>query len=712
MRKVEDMKHISIPKIRKDHYEKTSGTALYTNDIVKENMVYGACVRSAKPHARILDIRFPEMPEGYTIVTEDDIPEGCGHYAYSKEDGLEIFASKEPVYEGQGIAMICGPDEDTVRRLVSETVVEYEDLPVVDDPEASDVTLQEYEYYKGDSEEAFKNAARVFEERFQTGYQEHMYIEPNGMIVDCDEEGNLSLIGSYQCPFYIRDNLAKTFNLRKDQIIVENAYIGGGFGSKENYPTLPSSQVAVAAIKLRRPVKMIMTRREDMLDSPKRHPCVMYYKAAVDENNNVTAVDADIIMDGGAHLTYSHLILQRCILVACGAYDVPNLHVRGRIKMTHSVPNDAFRGFGAPKSLFAFESMMNHMANALGEDPLEFKRRHYVKQGSSNTTNGRFFHPVILDQLTDRACELSHYKEKREAYAHQTGRFRKGIGLSVIIHGCGLTGDLEKTFADPHMELRKYKDGKVEILGANTDMGQGIKTCFAKIAAEILEIDLDDIITVNPNTGRVQDSGGTVASRSTQIPGRLVQDAAKKLKEIWKDGEEQSVITDYTLPAHMIPWDLNTFTGDPYSAYSWGINIVEVELDTLTGESHMTYGCAVYDVGTAIDERILEGQAQGGMIQGVGYASMERMDRKDGCIRQRSFTDYMVPTAMDVGGFDFETIDNPFEDGPFGAKGAGELVLVGGAPAFSQALEQASGLEFTNIPLTPEEVMRVKAASK
>jgi CO/xanthine dehydrogenase Mo-binding subunit len=237
-------------------------------------------------------------------------------------------------------------------------------------------------------------------------------------------------------------------------------------------------------------------------------------------------------------------------------------------------------------------------------------------------------------------------------------------------------------------------------------MGQGLKTTFSKIVADAMALPLEDIVIINPDTDRVANSGPTVASRSIMIVGKLIEKAALKLKKEWKSGEEQEVYENYVHP-DMIPWDLEKFHGDPYPTYSWGVNIVEVEVDMLTGETSLINACGVFDIGKSIDDRIVRGQIEGGMLQGIGYGSMEKMETKDGRVLQCSMTDYMIPTSMDTVNFKTCTMDNLYENGPHGAKGAGELTLIGGAPAFAEAAEQACQVNFSSIPITPERILEV-----
>ena len=697
------MSEISRSVKKLDHDEKVNGSAKYVCDYSFEDMLYGALVRSTVPHGDITEIIYPELPEGYSIVDASDMPEE--NYLRDAKDGQRIFATGHVNYIAEAIAMICGPDEDVVRDLAAKTKVIYKELPAVCTVEESKDALVTYHYIKANVEKSFAKAAKIYKEDLHTGYQEQMYLEPNGMLAVWNQN-KMVVYGSMQNPYYIKNSVMHVLGLESDQVQVKHCVTGGGFGGKEDYPSLLAVQAAAASMKLKKPVKVILKRKEDVADTPKRHPTNLRYEVSLDKWNNITGMKIEIVYDGGAYQTVSATVMQRSMITCIGVYNIPSLQVDGRVMMTNKVPTGAYRGFGAPQTHFAVETLMDHVAAYVGEDPLGFKIKHLAKQGDLTSTSGIFHYPIIMPEMINKAIELTDYENKRKKYEKQTGRIRKGIGMGLSIHGCGFTGSAEKDFLKSVASLQKYKDGKVEILVCNSDMGQGVRTTFAKIVARALEIPLSQVIITSPDTDRVPNSGPTVASRSIMIVGKLLEDAARELKEIWKDGEEQKVVRHYKHPENLIPWCLDDFTGDPYPTYSWGVNVVEIELDMLTGESHVTGGCGVYDVGTAIDERVMKGQIEGGMLQGIGYASMEKMESVNGRIAQCSFTDYMVPTSMDTANIKTFMMDNLYENGPFGAKGAGELTLLGSGPAFVQALEQANGCQFSAIPVTPEQVIK------
>ncbi len=688
---------------KKDHGEKADGSARYIADLEFDGMYQSAFVRSSRAHARIVAVRIPSLPEGYRAVDYRDVPGVNLLKVVTSEQ--PIFAEREVRFVGEAIAMLVGPDKDALRGLVRAVEVDYEDLPSSELFGADADTVVSYQYAKGDIDAAFAAAASVVEESFETGYQEQAYIEPQGAI-GFFENGKSTVYGSMQCPYYVKNALMPTMALDEEHVRVVQATTGGAFGGKEDYPSLLGCQVAVAARACGHPVRAVFDRREDMAVTTKRHPSRITYRAALDASGAVTALDSDITLDGGAYLGLSSVVLQRALIAAAGVYRVDNLKVNGRVLASNTVPNGAFRGFGAPQAFFAIETLMTHLANRVGAEPLDFKIRHLVRKGDYSSTRGIFHHDIVMPQMIEKIDAMSGYRGKRARYASQTGRFRKGIGISLFLHGCGFTGSAEKDYIKSVVRLAKRADDTVEILASNTDMGQGLKTTFAKIVAESLGIPLEKVIVENPDTDRVPNSGPTVASRSLMIVGKLLERAALRLKDEWKPGVAAEIEERYRHP-ELIPWDLATFTGDAYPAYSWGVNAVEVEVDTLLATTEITGAWGVFDVGNAIDDTIMRGQMEGGMLQALGYGSCEKMECVDGKIRQASMTDYIVPTAMDAVPIRTALVDNFYAEGPFGAKGAGELTIIGGAPAYSAAVEQAVGANINFIPVTPERLMEV-----
>lgn len=692
-----------VPKV--DHNEKMSGRAVYIADMKVDGVLHAGLLRSSKPHARIDKITLPAMEEGYTAIGYKDIP-GVNHIKMVSTN-QPLLAEETVNYVGEPIMIIVGPDEKKVFEYIGQIRVDYTELKAALTIDEATEIMNEYSYKKGDVDKVFGEAAEVFTETFETGYQEQAYIETQGAVGMYDGD-TVTVYGSLQCPFYVHAAVMNITGCPPDKVRIIQTTTGGGFGGKEEYPSQMGGFVALAAYITGKPVRIVHKRREDIIASTKRHPSKITISTSINSQGEITGIKVDTALDAGAYDGVTSVVLQRSIICACGVYNIPNLFVRGRSVMTNRVPTGAFRGFGGPQSHFAIEIYMGHLAKKFGMEPLEFKRKYLVRQGDATSTGGQFHDPVVLEEMIRRAEAMSGYSQKHREYQNQTGRYRKGIGMSLFLHGCAFTGSAERDYIKSVVQLLKHEDGTVEILTSITDMGQGAKTTFGKIASKVLEIPLEQVVYPNPDTSRVPNSGPTVASRSIMVVGRLVEKAAIRLKAEWKDGERQLIEERYVHP-DLIPWDLSTFTGDPYATFSWGVNVVELELDTLLATTRLLGVWGVFDVGTPIDETVMQGQMEGGILQAIGYASMEKMESAGGSIRQSSLTDYIIPTAMDTVPFQTAMVDNPYPNGPFGAKGAGELMCVGGAPAYVAAVENAVDIQVNAIPLTPEKLLEALA---
>lgn len=688
--------------IKADHKIKVDGSAKYIADIKFKDSLYAKTLRSEKAKAVIKNIIIPELKDGYYIVEAKDVP-GVNKVKIIQND-MPVFSDKEVNYIGEPILLVVGPELEEIINVLKAIKVEYEEVTPVFDMKNSKDIIDKYEYENGDIEEAIKKSSKIIEEEFYTGYQEQAYLETQG-LVGAYEDGKISVYGTMQCPYYVKGAVVQALGCEEDMARIVQTTTGGGFGGKEDYPSLLGAQVAVAAYKIKKPVRLILDRIEDMSFTTKRHPALLTYKTVLDKDNKIIGMDVEIILNGGAYATVSGVVLQRALLAAIGVYKIPNVRVKGRVVRTNTVPTGAFRGFGGPQSIFGIETHMAHIAKEIGCTPLELKHKYFVKTGDDTCTGGKFTYDVKIEEMLQKAERLSGFSQKYEKYSKEQGIMKKGIGMSVFLHGCGFTGSGERDFIKAKVKLLKHKNDEVEILVANTDMGQGLQTTFKKIVAKVLNLDYQKIIYENPDTDRVPDSGPTVASRSIMVVGKLLERAAIRLKESWIRGEEQLIEENYKHP-DLIPWNITKFNGDAYPSYSWGINVVEVEVNTITAVTEVIGIYTVFDVGIPIDETIMEGQIQGGVIQGLGYGSCENMECDEtGKIKQHSITDYIIPTAKDVVNVKNELVDNPCDLGPFGAKGAGELTLVGTAPAYANAIENALGVKVNRLPVTPEWIM-------
>lgn len=702
------MESISKSVVKKDHEPKITGTSVYVGDYSNDGVLVGKFLRSKVARAKLISVTVPILPEGYFYVDKDDVP-GDNNVNIVMDD-TPVYARETVEYIGEPIGMVVGADEKLVDDILSRIEVVYEELEPVLDIRKADTVFFDYEFGKGDLDKAFAEADKVYTEEFNTGYQDQTYLEPQGIMAEPEENGGMFVHGSLQCAFYVHGAVIRALGCAPDQVHILQDVTGGGFGGKEAFPSVLGCQVAVAAKKANAPVRCIFDRREDLEFTSKRHPSLCTYKVAV-KDGMVTAMDIDVIFNGGAYTTLSAVVLQRGIICANGIYNIENLHVRGRARKTNTTPTGAYRGFGAPQTFFAVEMMMDHIAKDLEQDSLEFKEKHIVKQGDATSTSGKYHFPVPIPDMIDEIDKACDFRRKHKEYAlPQSGRYRRGMGMSMYFHGAGFTGSGERDIIKAVCRLHKYPDGTVEILASNGEIGQGLRTTFPKIVARELNLPLEKVYYDHPDTARVPDSGPTVASRSLMVVGELLRRCAIKLRSQWIDGEDQIVEEHFKEPDFVIPFYLDKFRGDAYPTYAWGVNAIEVEVDTYTGLTEILGAYGSFDVGTPIDMNIVMGQMEGGFLQGIGYASMEYMDYDNkGRIRNNSFSDYLIPTAADVTNLKCMMHVEKYPGGPYGAKGAGELPLVGAPGAYVEAMEQALGgsVRLNHAPFTPEDTMKV-----
>ena len=696
--------------IRVDAVQKARGEATYVCDMTLPDMLYAYMVRSTVSRGKIKAIHLPEMPEGYYFISAKDIPAKGKNELWMIMKDWRCFADEYVLYYGETIGLVVGPDRTVLKDLKAQIKIDYEEMTpavTIDDaincvggpffPEKNSNVMCELFCEKGrPMDEVFAEADEIFEETIETPYQEHVHLETNGAIVDM-EDGKFVFYASAQCPFYIRKSVAGLLDISPEDIIVRQATTGGAFGGKEHFPDALCGPLLVAENIIRKPIKMIFDREEDTQFSVKRHPSKCIYKTAI-KDGKITGVKGHIYYNCGAYLSSSYVVLQRGVFHGNGVYTFPSTYLKGEGMATNMFPSDAFRGFGAPQTIFAVETHLDHIAHHLGVDPLELKMQYIAKKGDETTTNGHIIEEVKLPEMLDVICRESDYWRKAKEYTPGCG---KGIGVALYNHGGAFTGNGEQAIIKAHARLVRTGN-KVSIQVGSTEMGQGFKTSLRKICAATLGISIDDVEYLDPDTSKVVDSGPTAASRSTMVVGRLVERAAQEMKERWDEGDITTEV-EYEHPEGY-PWDQATFRGDAYLGYGWGAVIVEVEADKLTNEIKTVGIWSSHEIGKAIDELIVHGQINGGIMQSLGYGAMEKLEVKNGRFRQKSMSDYVIPTSMDFPKQFYHIQDNPYPWGPYGAKGMGELVFNGASAAYVDAVERALNTRFNAIPIPPEDI--------
>jgi CO/xanthine dehydrogenase Mo-binding subunit len=728
---------VGEPVPRKEGRGKVTGAARYVDDMLLPGMLYGATVRSSIARGKIRKITFaPGVAwHEFVLVTAKDIP-GKNCIALILDD-QPCLAAETVNHAEEPILLLAHADRHKLRKAVEAVSIEYEPLPPVHTIEQSeqqstiiwgtDNTFKSYLVEKGDVDSVWKEAAYIVEGEYFTGAQEQLYIENNGVIAAFDPETGITVWGSLQCPYYVHKALMALCGLPEDKVRVVQMETGGAFGGKEEYPSMIAGHAALLAIKSGRPVKIVYDRMEDMAATTKRHPSRTRHRTAVSKAGKILGGEIEFTIDGGAYATLSSVVLSRGTIHAGGAYYWPSVRIRTKAMATNAPPHGAFRGFGAPQSLFAIERHMDSIAQTIGISPIEIRRRNFLKPGQTTTTEQAIREQIDLDRLLDRALELSDYETKKIRFAsdNKDGMRKKGIGIAAFLHGAGFTGSGER-YLNSLVGVEACADGSVRVLVSSAEFGQGTKTVLCQIAAEALRLPYENVTIAQPDTTVVPNSGPTVASRTAMIVGKLVQSAATGVREtLTKTG---FLGDDYTpeqfcgaCQAHIaargplkslarfeapadIHWDDEKYRGEAYAAFAWAVYVAEVTVDLTTFSVTVDDFVALQEVGKVLHPVLAEGQITGGVAQALGFALYEKVAWQDGRMVNNQMTNYIMPTAADLPPIRvfFEELGNVH--GAHGAKGIGELPMDGPAPAILNAVEDAIGVRFHSIPVLPEDL--------
>jgi CO/xanthine dehydrogenase Mo-binding subunit len=730
----------SLP--RKEGRKKVTGQALYVDDLSFPDMLHGVTVRSPVARGRIKNISFEgNIPwDEFTIVTARDIP-GANYVALLLED-QPYLAAEFVNHPEEPVVLLAHKDKYLLEEARRHVRIEIEEQPAIFSLEDSlaktqivwgeDNVFKTFLVDKGDVDAAWASADLIVEGEYETGAQEQLYIENNGAISIANPADGVTIWGSMQCPYYVHKALVKLFGLPDERIRIIQTETGGGFGGKEEYPSMIAGHAALLAWKSGKPVKIIYDRAEDMVATTKRHPSRTRHKTGVTNDGKLVAMEIEFVIDGGAYCTLSPVVLSRGTIHAGGPYVCPNVRIRSRAVATNMPPHGAFRGFGAPQSIFALERQMDKVAQAVELAPAEFRRRNFIHEGETTATSQIIRERVDMDQLLARALELADYHAKRDRFALDNSltneRFAKkrGIGFATFMHGAGFTGSGE-VYLQSVVSAEATAAGKVRVLAASTEIGQGTNTIFSQIASEALGLDFDSIEIVQPDTGHVPNSGPTVASRTSMVVGKLVESAVLGLKQTlvgsgllqakYTQQEFQNACAAYIStfgplkssstyqPPPNVHWDDEKYQGDAYGAYAWAVYVAEVSFDELTYEARVEDFVAIQEVGRVLNPVLAAGQIEGGVAQAIGFTLFENVVWKDGRMANNQMTNYIIPTPADIPPIRVFFEENPYAYGPGGAKGIGELPMDGAAPAILNAIENATGVSFNRIPLMPEMLM-------
>ena len=741
--------YLNKSMVRVDSADKVTGRATYAADLVFPHMLIAGSLYSPYAHAKVLRIdttKAEQVPGVVAVMTYKDLkrPASWGYYTYMTETIR---------YEGDVVAIVAAENEDAMKAGLAAIEVEYQELPAVfttdealaegaplvheDDPECVGNIWSHATHFvrKGDVDEAFAKCDRIIERTYTTGQQEHVYLETEAAVAVPDKDGRMTVYAGCANPFFGRRWIADSCDLPRPRVRLIQTTIGGAFGGKEELLGLVIGRAAMLAQKTGRPVKMVTDREESIKASVKRHPFKLEYKVGVNNDGKLQAVQCKITENVGAYHMHEFMNF-RAKIHAVGAYNIPNVKVDILGVFTNTVTSGAMRGYSAPQTIFATEQLYEEVANELGMDPLEFKRLNLLKQGDIHPCGQPLTQEIIYPEMLEKILEKTNFVAKRDQYAKQDGKIRKGIGISIFHRGCGLGGespDANAAFVAVH------DDGTVMANVGLAENGQGLHTAYTQILAEALNVDPSLIFINKVDTNTVVDSGITAASRGTVMGAQSLKKAGEEMQAILKDTaammfhcEPSMVVLEdgffkiAGVPDAMIPWkdvcnchhwtggqggvmawfkppylhfDEEKGCGDGFPTYTYSVVVTEVEVDTETGEIKVERVTSAHDCGNIVNPKNLVGQVHGGVVMGQGFAIMEDIGLKDGHIRNNNLDTYMIASSLDTP----EIVPLLFEcndpTGTFGTKSIGEPCSEGVASSIINALRNATGMNFPHVPI-------------
>jgi CO/xanthine dehydrogenase Mo-binding subunit len=727
---------------RIDARGKVTGETHYPGDIDMPNQAYMKILFARRPHARIrsIDTSQAEALAGVIAVfTAKDVP--VNEYGLGVPDQPVLCGpgSNKPFadrvrFVGDQVALVVADTQEAAAQALGLIDVDYEDLPVITDveaamrpeaervhPELESNVFCHYRIRKGDVEAAFAQVLAeggvIVEGEYRTPAQEHAYLQPEAGLGYIDEAGRVTVIVAGQWTHEDQEQIAHALSLPLEQVRVIYPAIGGAFGGREDMSVQIVLALAVWRLHQRginRPVKIIWSREESIIGHHKRHPYILRARWGARQDGTLAAAQVEVIADGGGYAYTSPKVLGNATLMCTGPYEIPNVKVDSYAVYTNNMVTGAFRGFGGPQGAFEAETQMNRLAEVLGMDPIEIRRKNVLREGALLSVGTPLpkgvSMPQVIDQLA-KAVQAGAVQEGDIVSGHmaqgKSTHLVRGTGVAAAFKNIGFSfGAPEQSTAI--VEL--FGDTKIEravVHHAGADCGQGAHTVMAQMAAEALALPLAKIEMTVSDTAYTQNSGSASASRLTFMAGNSIKGACELALEKWHAEERPAVATFQYRPPKTTPYDPQTGKSEPNFAYGYVAEAVTVEVDTETGHVHLLNVICADDVGRAVNPQQVQGQIEGAIVQAAGYAILENFIQKDGRVLTDKFSTYLIPTALDVPErVQSLILEYPDPIGPYGARGMGEMPFLPFAPAVIAAVHAATGVWFYEFPLTPERVLR------
>jgi CO/xanthine dehydrogenase Mo-binding subunit len=710
---------------RPDAVAKVTGDARFPGDLCMDGMLHGKVLFSERPHARVEAIDTSEaerVPGVVAVLTHKDVP--INEYGLIFKDQPALNGDKvRSIFDR--VALVIAETERVAGQARDLIQVDYEDLPLVTDPreamkpgapvvhDAYPDNVQTHQHIRrGDVDAIFaRDDVVIIESDYVTPHQEHAYLQPEAGLGYVDEQGRITVHSAGQWSHDDQHQIAHMLNLPLDRIRVIYAFAGGAFGGREDMSL--QHLLALAALRLQqrgicRPVKIVWNRHESFRGHHKRHPYYMRFRTAANREGQLLAVEARLVADIGAYSSSSSAVLNNAVSMATGPYEVPNVKVDGYNVFTNNIPSGAFRGFGALQAMFAAESQMARLADALGIDPIVLRIKNALREGSVLATQSVVPAGVTARETMLHAAEVAGWTEQGKPRPVQDPyrRVLRGIGVaSGYKNVCYSFGFPDKATA--RCEL--YGDGNITsavIRIGVSEVGQGVLAVVGQIASETLGLAFDRVTVVNEDTSEVPEAGSCSASRSSFMAGNAVKLACEAALEAWRRGDRPVDVEHTYRPRPTSMFDPETGVCDPHVTYGYGTQIAEVEVDTDTGEIRLTKVWAAHDVGQAVNPMQVEGQIHGAVSQAQGWTLLEDLVSQDGYLKTRSYADYLIPTVYDMPDEIHPLVlEMPDPQGPYGVRGVGEMPMLMLPPAILDAIHDATGIWFDKLPVRAEDLL-------
>lgn len=727
----------SIAKI--DARAKTTGEALYPGDIDMPGQLWMKVLFARRPFARIKKVdtsRASQAPGVVAVYTAKDVPVNeyglnyfdnpvlCGPDAPADTEHLTRDAMSISRWIGDKIAVVVAETEKEAEHARSLIQVEFEDLPAVFDPREAmqpgapvlhadypDNILKHYLIRKGDVEKGFAESDVIVEDTYHTPMQEHVFLQPEAGVAYIDEQGRVTVVVAGQWTWEDQHQIAHALDLPPDSVRVIYPAIGGAFGGRED--TSVQIILALAASKLKRPVKIIWSREESIQYHCKRHQMFFRAKTGAKRDGRLVAAQVEIIADGGAYAFTSTKVLGNATLTCTGPYDIPNAHVDAYAVFTNNIPGGAFRGFGAPQGHFVAETQMNKLAERLGMDPVDIRLKNLLRESSLLTVQTPLpGGPVSLVQVTEK-CAKEFGWGKNVEDSSSPGELKRGRGFASGFKNIGFSfGAQEGSWAAVELS-GKSEIEEATVFHGGADVGQGAHTAMAQMAAHALGIGPEKIRMVVSDTATTGNSGSSSASRMTYMSGNAIKGAAELALKKWLD-EDRPARGEcfYKAPATEM-FDPVDGHSKPNLAYGYVAQAAEVEVDAETGQVRVARVTSAHDVGKAVNRQLIEGQVEGAVIQALGYAITENFVTDKGLVLTPYMSNYLMPGVLDVpDSVDSVILEYPDDNGPWGVRGMAEMPYIPLPAAIIAAVHDATGVWFNDFPLTPWRVLEgIKAKS-